>query len=70
MKPTMYEFLHAYMHNVYEAMVEKTYDIRSLNVECNCCPFREACKAASESGCELDCIEFIKSQLVDGEDFR
>ena len=70
MKPTMYEFLHAYMHNLYEALANKEYGIGSFTIECECCPLREACEEASKAGCELGCAGFIKSQLMDGADFE
>lgn len=68
-KPTMYEFLHAYMHNLYEALVNKDYAISDLTFECSCCPFEVACRAAAEAGCELSCAEYVRSQLMDGRDF-
>ena len=69
-KPTMYEFLHAYMHNLYEALANKDYAVRDLTFECHCCPFKAACEAAAEAGCELGCAEYIKSQLMDEADFE
>lgn len=69
-KPTMYEFLHTYMHNLYEALVDKGYTVHDVTIECCCCPFKAACEAAAEAGCELGCAEYIKSQLIDGKDFE
>lgn len=69
-KPTMYEFLHAYMHNLYETLYDHGYGINNLTIECSCCPFKEACQKASDSGDESSCGEFIKAQLIDGADYK
>lgn len=70
MKPTMYEFLHSYMHNLYEELVEHNYSIGSLSINCSCCPFREACAKAAEDNDGMGCAEFIKSMLIDGADYK
>lgn len=70
MKPTLYEFLHAYMHNLYDTLVDQGFSIEGLGVQCCCCPFREACEAMSEHDSDIGCAEFIKSMLIDGENYR
>ena len=69
-KPTMYEFLHAYMHNLYEALVDKSCSLSGLELDCDCCPFREACRAAAEAGDNLSCTDFIKTQIMDGVSYN
>ena len=69
-KPTMYEFLNAYMQNVYDSMVKGECAVYNLTIECRDCPFKTACATASEAGCERTCAEFIKSQLADGKCFE
>lgn len=69
MKPTMYEFLHAYMHNLYEGLSNNEITTDSLMIDCAYCPFRAQCEIASEAGCELNCTMFIKSMIQDGADY-
>lgn len=69
-KPTMYEFLHSYMHNLYEALVSHDYGIKGITIECSCCPFYEQCQKAAEAGNNVGCGAFIQSMLQDGGDFE
>ena len=70
MKPTMYEFLHAYMHSLYEGLNDKGMSVDELAIECKYCPFKDQCRQASEEGCELSCGDYIKKQLIDGGSYR
>lgn len=70
MKPTMYEFLHSYFHNLYEAMSAKNLKFENIELICEYCPFKEQCREASESGDESRCGNFIRQMLMDGDDYK
>lgn len=67
---TMLELLNLYRDNLLKAMQEHKITINDLEVRCEFCPLREACRTASEQGDEMNCGEFIRSQISDGNEYR
>ena len=53
-KPTMYKFLHAYMHNLYEVLVDNEYAISELT-------FERKIREAKLSLSDLDVLRLILS---------
>lgn len=62
------EFLTAYTQTMMEKMVEHSYGIDAMGVQCAACPLREQCHSSEEDS--MGCAEFILSKLTDGNRYR
>ena len=61
---TMNEFFMQYAQKWTDAIMNGDARFSTFRIECELCPLRTACQKDSENGGEMNCDEFIKSQLT------
>ena len=71
-KMTTKNFLHAYVENLLQGLIDEEISLSYLTIECNFCPLRVQCdKDYEENPTEaMTCVDYFRKNLSDGSAFR
>lgn len=68
----MKEFLEQYAANLLDSLKNHGFGLESFNWTCDLCPLKELCEKDSKENFSgyITCGQFIKGNIIDGEEYR